>query len=72
MSYRTPEPCTQEARDDGCTCGWSSTNSASIDPPHEVTDIHCPLHGNWAARDPDAAYEAMRDDPPPPFWEGDF
>lgn len=72
MAERVPDPCTQEARDEGCICGWSSVNSASIDPPHEVIDKNCPLHGNAAARDPDAAYEAMRDDPPPPFWEEDF
>lgn len=66
------EPCTEAARDAGCICGWSPVNSASIDPPHEVVHINCPLHGNAAARDPDAAYEAMRDDPPPPYSEDDF
>lgn len=69
MITPAPEPCTQEARDEGCICGWSSVNSASIDPPHEVIHTWCPLHGCAAARDPDAAYEEMRDDPPPPFWE---
>lgn len=72
MDDRTPEPCTQEARDEGCTCRMSSVHSASIDPPHEVINLNCPLHGNEAARDPDAAYESLRDDPPPPFWEDDF
>jgi hypothetical protein len=72
MTAPTLEPCTQEARDEGCICGWSSVNSASIDPPHEVINKNCPLHGDAAARDPDAAYEAKRDDPPPPFWEDDL
>lgn len=56
----------------GCICGWSSVNSASIDPPHEVVNKNCPLHGNAAARDPDAVYEAKRDDPPQPWWEEEF
>ncbi len=77
MTYDTwkstePEPCTKEAIDEGCTCGWSTINSASIDPTHEVVNLNCPLHGRWEASDPDAAYEAMRDDPPPPFYEDDF
>jgi hypothetical protein len=33
-----------------CTCRMSSVNSASIDPPHEIVDPWCPLHGG---RDPD-------------------
>lgn len=66
-----PCPCTKEAREQGCICGWSPVNSASIDPPHEVIHRHCPIHGNAAARDPDAAYEARRDDPPEPFWMED-
>lgn len=45
-----------------CTCGWSSVNSASIDPPERVRNLHCPIHGNLAARDPDAALEAKRDE----------
>lgn len=69
MSNGSPDPCTQEAHNEGCTCTLSSVNSASIDPPHEIIDPWCPLHGH---RDPDAEYEAARDDPPPPFWEDDF
>jgi len=68
-----PDPCTEEARDEGCTCGWSSVNSASIDPPHEVINKNCPLHGNEAARDPDAAYEQKRDDAVDlPWWEEEW
>lgn len=53
-----------------CVCGWSSVNSASIDPPHRVVNKHCPIHGNFAARDPDAALEAKRDHERDfPWWE---
>jgi hypothetical protein len=38
----------------------SSVNSASIDPPHEIIDKYCPLHG-WVP-DPDEAYERRRDE----------
>jgi hypothetical protein len=58
----TPEPCTQEARNEGCTCRMSSVNSASIDPPEPVRDLNCPLHGNYAARDPDGARDQSLDD----------
>lgn len=51
-------PCTQEAITEGCTCHWSSVNSATLDPPHEVIDKHCPLHGY--APDLDEEYEAWR------------
>ena len=64
-----PDPCTQEARDQGCICTLSSVNSATIDPPHEVIDRWCPLHGSH--EDPDAAYEQARDDAidfPPRDW----
>lgn len=54
------DPCTEEAREHGCTCSMESVNSASIDPPEPITDKDCPLHG-WAP-DPDAAYDAARDD----------
>ena len=62
------DPCTQDARDMGCTCRLSSVNSATIDPPHEIIDRWCPLHG---ARDPDAEYDQARDDAdffPPDDW----
>jgi hypothetical protein len=55
-----PDPCTQEAREEGCTCRMSSVNSATIDPPEPVINKHCPLHG-WAP-DPDEWYERQRDD----------
>lgn len=64
-----PDPCTEEAREQGCSCTMSSVNSASIDPPHEVRDKYCPLHG-WAP-DPDEEYERQRDDArdfPPDEW----
>ncbi len=60
MNTNLPDPCTQEAREEGCTCGWSSVNSATIDPPHEVIDKNCPLHG--LAPDPDDERERRRDD----------
>ena len=53
-----PDPCTQEAREQGCTCRMSSVNSASIDPPHEIIDPWCPLHGGL---DPDEEYEKKRE-----------
>lgn len=43
----------------GCICSMSSVNSASIDPPEPVRNRNCPHHGG---RDPDAEYEAQRDD----------
>ena len=64
----TPEPCTAEARLLGCTCQMEITHSASIDPPEPIINEWCPVHGN---RDPDAEYEAHRDDPPEPFWKVD-
>lgn len=52
------EPCTDAARNDGCTCRMSSVNSASIDPPHEIVDPWCPLHGG---RDPDRERDERMD-----------
>lgn len=60
---REPEDC--EVGQDGCTCRWSSINSASIDPPHPTLDPWCPVHGG---RDPDEEYERRRDDCAEPFW----
>ena len=54
-----PEPCTAEARMEGCTCSMESVNSASIDPPEPIINKWCPLHGGL---DPDAEYERRRDD----------
>ena len=63
-----PEPCTVEARLQGCTCRMETVHSASIDPPEPIIEPWCPVHGN---RDPDAEYERRRDDPPEPFWMDD-
>lgn len=41
-----------------CTCTMSHTHSASIDPPHEIVDPWCPIHGS---RDADREYDEMRD-----------
>lgn len=48
--------------EDDCICSLSAVNSTTIDPPEMVVNRRCPVHGNAAARDPDAAYEAKRDD----------
>ena len=57
-------------RDPDCICGWSTVHSASEEPPHRVANKHCPIHGNAAARDPDAEYERRRDDAMDnPPWE---
>jgi len=53
-----PDPCTQAARDRGCTCRMSTVHSASIDPPHEIINEWCPLHGG---KDPDEEYEKARE-----------
>lgn len=53
-----PEPCTASARAAGCICTMSHTHSASIDPPHEIVDPWCPIHGS---RDADREYDEMRD-----------
>ena len=49
--YAEHDPCTQGAREEGCTCRMESVNSASIDPPEPIIDKYCPLHGY--APDPD-------------------
>lgn len=60
-STDAPDPCTQEASDQGCTCTMSSVNSASIDPPEPVINRYCPLHG--CEPDPDDARDlAMEND----------
>jgi hypothetical protein len=53
-----PEPCTEGAREGGCTCRMETVHSASIDPPEPIVDQWCPLHG-W--RDADREYDEMRD-----------
>jgi hypothetical protein len=55
-----PDPCTQEAFEEGCTCHVPSAHSAQIDPPEPRINKYCPLHG--FAPDPDEAYERWRDD----------
>jgi hypothetical protein len=63
MSARdhAPDPCTEEAREQGCTCRMETVNSASIDLPEPVTNRSCPLHG--CEPDPDDARDqAMEDD----------
>lgn len=47
-----------ETPDADCTCTMSHTHSASIDPPHEIVDPWCPIHGG---RDADREYDEMRD-----------
>lgn len=53
------DPCTEEAREHGCTCSMESSHSASIDPPEPIVDRECPLHGDGF--DPDAARDARID-----------
>jgi len=55
-----PDPCTEEARDQGCICQMGIANSASIDPPEPSRNKYCPLHG-WAP-DPDDERDRKRDD----------
>lgn len=56
----TPEPCTEEAQEQGCTCRIPFATAYDIDPPEPRRDKHCPLHG-WAP-DPDDARERMEED----------
>lgn len=51
-------PCTDEAREQGCTCRMSMVHATDIDPPHEVVDEWCPVHG----RDPDAEADRRAED----------
>jgi hypothetical protein len=53
-----PAPCSEAARKMGCTCRWSSINSASLEPPHEIIEKWCPVHG----LDPDEEMEKRRDE----------
>jgi hypothetical protein len=66
-----PEPGTDEARGQGCTCRMSIVHSTDIDPPEPVLDKWCPVHG----RDPDLAYEEWRDrqyEKTPFYMEDDY
>lgn len=51
-----PEPCTEDAREAGCSCRMETSHAHSIDPPEPIIDRHCPLHGA-GERDPDDARE---------------
>lgn len=47
-----PEPCTEEAREQDCTCRCEPTYYPSpgrmvTDVPEPVIDPHCPLHGRY-------------------------
>jgi hypothetical protein len=53
-----PEMGTEEAREAGCTCGWTTVHPTDIDPPEPKLDPWCPVHG----RDPDYEMERRRDD----------
>jgi hypothetical protein len=53
-----PEPCTEEAREQGCICRMSAVHSASLEPSHVIIYEWCPIHG----RDPDDEMERRRDD----------
>ena len=53
----TPEPCTEEARAEGCTCRMSSVWATDINPPEIKVDKWCPLHG----KEPDYERDKCRD-----------
>ena len=55
-----PDPCTDEARDQGCICHMPVAALEDTDPPGPCRNKFCPLHG-WAP-DPDYEYERKRDD----------
>ncbi len=56
----TPEPCTYEAYEQGCTCSIPIARSTDIDPPEPRINRRCPLHGDH--RDPDDLREQRRED----------
>ena len=45
MRDLTPEPCTQDALDQGCSCSIPFAGPTDIDPPEPRIDRDCPLHG---------------------------
>lgn len=61
---REPDPCTEDARAQGCTCRVAYIWSNAIDPPEPVRDRNCPLHG--CEPDPDEARERASEDRE--FW----
>lgn len=50
-----PEPCTEEANEQGCSCDMYYAGFYSLNPPEPRINPHCPLHGRY--RDPDAMRE---------------
>lgn len=55
-----PDPCTEEAHEQGCTCYVPTATAYDFDPPEPKIDRYCPLHG-WAP-DPDDERDRRRDD----------
>ena len=55
----TPEPCSDEAYAEGCSCYVPISGSHATDPPEPKVAKDCPLHG-WEM-DADYAYELKRD-----------
>lgn len=55
--FQFPEPCTDAARDLGCSCRMSSVDSASLESPEPIVNEWCPVHG----RDPDYELQKQRD-----------
>lgn len=45
-------------REQDCTCRMSAVHATDTDPPHEVVDEWCPVHG----RDPDAEADRRAED----------
>lgn len=60
LTDEVPEPCTDEARREGCSCRMSRVWSNSIDPPEPIINQWCPLHG----RDPDWERQKQMDSEP--------
>ncbi len=53
-----PEPCTDEAYEQDCSCTIPFPGPCDIDPPEPKIDTWCPLHGS---RDADREYDAWKD-----------
>lgn len=57
--HYVPEPGTEEAAREGCTCQVFPPSRWGFDPDHTVKrDEWCPIHG----RDPDDAADQRRED----------
>jgi hypothetical protein len=65
---RIPEPYSDEAREQGCTCYVPTATAHDIEPPSVRVVRDCPLHG-WA-RDPDDERDRRRDDELDRRWGG--